>query len=145
MMAPKGVRDTRIRDLLRYHGRFDSIASSLGKNLGPEIGGLNVRQSEGILALMEVVNHTMLAIGAINNELNELFTDKGAKLVFGDALISIDKNGEIVLATGDASIRMKKDGTIDIKGKDIRVIGSGEINIRASKEMTLKGSKIQQN
>jgi hypothetical protein len=144
-MAPKGLRDTRIRDLLRYHGRFDSITSSLGKNLGPEIGGLNVKQSEGILALMEVVSHTMLALGAINAELNELFTDKGAKFAFGDATVSIDKNGEIVLATGGASIRMKKDGTIDIRGKDIHIAGSGEINIRASKEMTLKGSKIQQN
>jgi type VI secretion system secreted protein VgrG len=40
---------------------------------------------------------------------------------------------------------MKKDGTINIKGKDITIEGSGKINVKASSDMTLKGSKILQN
>jgi len=40
---------------------------------------------------------------------------------------------------------MKKDGTIAISGKDITIEGSGEITIKASKNMTLKGQKILQN
>jgi len=130
---------------MREHTLLSVSEGSLRKHLGPDIGGLNVKQSEGIIALIHVLTQTMQALESINDELNQLFSDKSAKFKFGDAAISIDANGEIVLATGDASIRMKKDGTIDVKGKDIRVIGSGEINIRASKEMTLKGSKIQQN
>jgi type VI secretion system secreted protein VgrG len=40
---------------------------------------------------------------------------------------------------------MKKDGTISIKGKDIIVEGSGKISIKASSDITMKGSKIVQN
>jgi type VI secretion system secreted protein VgrG len=40
---------------------------------------------------------------------------------------------------------MKKDGTIQIKGKDITIVGSGKIGIKASGQMTLKGSKIAEN
>ena len=49
------------------------------------------------------------------------------------------------ITTGSASIMMKKDGTITIKGKDITIEGSGEIVGKASKNMTLKGQKILQN
>ncbi|MDP3822216.1 MAG: type VI secretion system tip protein TssI/VgrG [Burkholderiales bacterium] len=52
---------------------------------------------------------------------------------------------EITLKTGDASIVMKKNGTIQIKGKDITITGSGKIGIKASGDMTLKGSKIAEN
>ncbi len=52
---------------------------------------------------------------------------------------------EITLKTGDASIVMKKDGTIEIKGKDITITGSGKIGVKASGDMVLKGSKIAQN
>jgi type VI secretion system secreted protein VgrG len=40
---------------------------------------------------------------------------------------------------------MKKDGTISISGKDISVSGSGKINIKASSDITMKGSEIKQN
>ena len=40
---------------------------------------------------------------------------------------------------------MKKDGTITIKGKDITVEGSGKINVKASSDIMMKGSKILQN
>lgn len=59
--------------------------------------------------------------------------------------LSIDAGEEILISTGDASISMKKDGTILIKGKDITIEGTGEIVGKASKNMTLKGQKILQN
>jgi type VI secretion system secreted protein VgrG len=40
---------------------------------------------------------------------------------------------------------MKKDGTITIKGKDITLEGSGKINVKASGDVVIKGSKIKQN
>jgi type VI secretion system secreted protein VgrG len=40
---------------------------------------------------------------------------------------------------------MKKDGTIVIKGKDVTVEGSGKINVKASSDIVMKGSKILQN
>jgi len=58
------------------------------------------------------------------------------------ALIAGD---EITLTTGDASLTMKKDGTIQIKGKDITIVGSGKIGVKASGDLVLKGSKIAEN
>ena len=49
------------------------------------------------------------------------------------------------IKTGSASITMKKDGTIVIKGKDITVEGSGKINVKATSDIVMKGSKILQN
>jgi len=57
----------------------------------------------------------------------------------------LEAGDEITLKTGDASITMKKDGTIQIKGKDITITGSGKIAAKASGDMVLKGSKIAAN
>lgn len=57
----------------------------------------------------------------------------------------IDAGDSITIKTGSASISMKKDGTIVIKGKDITVDGSGKINIKADSDIVMKGSKILQN
>jgi type VI secretion system secreted protein VgrG len=68
-----------------------------------------------------------------------------------DDSLSVTKNlvisaGEsVTITTGDASISMKKDGTIVIKGKDITIDGSGKINVKASSDIVMKGSKILQN
>jgi type VI secretion system secreted protein VgrG len=52
---------------------------------------------------------------------------------------------QIQLQTGSASLTMKKDGSIVIKGKDITITGSGKIAVKASSQVTVKGSKILQN
>jgi type VI secretion system secreted protein VgrG len=71
--------------------------------------------------------------------------------VTNDDAIDVGKNfalkagDSISLVTGSASITMKKDGTIVIKGKDITIDGSGKINIKAGGDIVMKGSKILQN
>ncbi len=62
----------------------------------------------------------------------------------GKALL-LDAGDSIVLKCGSAAIALKKDGTISIEGKDITVNGSGKITLKASSEVTIKGSKINQN
>ena len=57
----------------------------------------------------------------------------------------MDVGEEITIKTGSASITMKKDGTITIKGKDITLDGSGKINVKASSDVVIKGSKVTQN
>lgn len=57
----------------------------------------------------------------------------------------LDVADEITLKCGDAQITMKKDGTINIKGKDISLTGSGKINAKADGNITMKGAKITQN
>ena len=37
---------------------------------------------------------------------------------------------------------MKKDGTIQIKGKDVEITGSGKINVKADSDIVVKGSKV---
>ncbi len=52
---------------------------------------------------------------------------------------------EIVLKTGEASITMKKNGDIVIKGNNVSINASGKINAKASAAITMKGSTIGQN
>jgi type VI secretion system secreted protein VgrG len=66
------------------------------------------------------------------------------KLSVGKNLV-ITASDSVSITTGSASITMKKDGTITIKGKDITIDGSGKINVKASANVVMKGSKILQN
>jgi type VI secretion system secreted protein VgrG len=59
--------------------------------------------------------------------------------------LMIDAGEEVVIKSGDASITMKKDGSITIKGKDITVTGSGKINVSADSDVIIKGSKVSAN
>ena len=52
---------------------------------------------------------------------------------------------ELVLEIGDASLVMKKDGTIFIKGRDVSIKASGRAEIKAMSTLTLKGQKILEN
>ena len=69
---------------------------------------------------------------------------KNDALKVGKNLV-IDAGDSVSIKTGAASITMKKDGTIVIKGKDITVEGSGKINVKASGNIVMKGTKILQN
>jgi type VI secretion system secreted protein VgrG len=62
-----------------------------------------------------------------------------------DAKSLVGAKDELVLQCGSAKIMLKKDGTIEIEGKDITLNGSGKIVATASGDMNLKGSKINQN
>jgi type VI secretion system secreted protein VgrG len=57
----------------------------------------------------------------------------------------VDAGDSVTIKTGSASITMKKDGTITIKGKDITIQGSGKVNVKASSNIVMKGSKILEN
>lgn len=69
---------------------------------------------------------------------------KDDSLKVGKNLV-IDAGDSVTIKTGSASITMKKDGTITIKGKDITIDGSGKINVKAGGDIVMKGSKILQN
>jgi len=58
--------------------------------------------------------------------------------------VSVSSN-EIVLRTGDASIVMKADGTIVIRGRELSVEGTGNVTAKAGNNLVLKGSKIDEN
>jgi len=77
-------------------------------------------------------------------ENREVTVGKNDQLNVAKVLL-ITAGDEITLQAGSASIVMKSDGTIQINGKDITVSGSGKIGVKASGDMTLKGSKIAAN
>ncbi len=66
------------------------------------------------------------------------------KLTVGKELL-IGVADKIVIQTGDASITMKKNGDIQIKGNNITIQGSGKIQVKASSEVNIKGSKVTNN
>jgi type VI secretion system secreted protein VgrG len=59
--------------------------------------------------------------------------------------ISIEAGRRIVIRTGKASIEMKENGDITIKGANLKIEGSGKISVKASSDVTIKGSKIKAN
>ena len=56
--------------------------------------------------------------------------------------INIIAEEELTIKVGKASISMKKDGTVQISGKDLDLKATGKINIKASSNVTIKGSKV---
>ncbi len=69
---------------------------------------------------------------------------KDDSLSVGQNLV-ITAADSVSITTGSASITMKKDGTITIKGKDISIEGSGKIGIQASGDVKIKGQNVFQN
>ena len=66
--------------------------------------------------------------------------------------LMVEAGDAIAFKTGKAKIVMEKDGTITIEGKnitisgkDIMIKGSGQIDVKASKNIQMKGKKILQN
>jgi len=50
-----------------------------------------------------------------------------------------------VIKAGDASITLKKNGDIVLKGKNLTSDSSGKVSVKAASDLVLKGSKISQN
>lgn len=109
----------------------DSRTTDIGKNEKVTVGE-NRDETVGKNETVNVGENREVTVGK-NDQLNV------AKVLL------ITAGDEITLQTGEASIVMKKDGTIQISGKDITISGSGKINAKASGQMTLKGSKIAAN
>jgi type VI secretion system secreted protein VgrG len=120
---------------------------SVSKDETKDIGGkrsLSVGKDESV----EVAENRTKSVGkdetvTVQGDLKETVgKSQSTKVSKG---IVVDAGDEIMLKTGSASITMKKDGTITIKGKDVNIEGSGKIQIKASSDVIIKGSKIAQN
>ncbi|MFT3784281.1 MAG: type VI secretion system tip protein TssI/VgrG [Nibricoccus sp.] len=112
---------------------------SIGENRTEDVGK-NEQITIGQNRKEEVGKNEEVKIG----ENRSVQIGKNDKLVVGKQLF-IDAGDQITIQTGASSIVMKKDGTIQIKGKDISVIGSGGINVKATGNLILKGAKITEN
>ncbi len=59
--------------------------------------------------------------------------------------LAIDAGESVEIVTGSASITLKQDGTITLKGNNITLSGDGDITIKAGGNVVIKGSKVSQN
>ncbi len=106
-------------------------STAVGKDESVSVGG-SVSTAIGKDESISISGRSAVDVGKDQ----EIQVGKKFSLVAGD---------QIQLETGNASITMKKDGTITIKGKDIKISGSGKITIKADSDVVMKGSKISQN
>jgi type VI secretion system secreted protein VgrG len=61
-----------------------------------------------------------------------------------DAMISLKKDGDILLKTGDATLLMKKSGEIELKGKKILIQADSDLTIKGG-NVVVKGDKVAVN
>ncbi len=141
----------------------DNESITIGKNRTESVGenesvdvGKDQTLSVGASRTRSVGMNESISIGEKRTHQvgkdEEITIGKNRKTSIGenDALdvakkLVVNAGDQITIQTGSASITMKKDGTIQIKGKDITVDGSGKINVKASSDVAIKGSKITQN
>jgi len=120
---------------------------TVGAAMNETVGALKAMEI-GADYLQTVAHNKQVTVGdsvtvAIGKDHSET-TGENFSLVVKKA-ITIEGKESITLRCGKASIVMKKDGTIQIEGKDLTMKGSGEIVAKADKDMTLKGKNILQN
>jgi len=117
---------------------------TVGANQTTNVGA-NQAVSVGASQTTSVRSNASTTVGG-----DETLTVTGGRIttIGKDDSMTVGKNlivnaaDSVTIKTGSASITMKKDGTITIKGKDITLDGSGKINIKASSDVVVKGSKV---
>ena len=132
-------------------GRSVAVASgqthAVGSDDGWTVGG-SQSVSIGSDQSVSIGSNHSASIGADSstsvgaNSATDVATDMSINV---GAKLAVSAGDEISFTCGSASIIMKSDGTIGIKGADISVEGSGKISIKASSDIVMKGSKISQN
>ena len=166
-----GASETKTVALQRTHTVGVNETITVGAAQEITIGGLQA-VTVGAVQTINVGASQSTSVGAAQSntigaaQTNEIAADRSVKVggaqsttvgkgrtasVAEDDALKVGKNlvieaaDSVSIKTGEASITMKKDGTITIKGKDITIDGSGKINVKASSDIVMKGSKILQN
>lgn len=139
--------------------RTKTIGNDENSNIGNDRNktvGKNQSESIGTNKTIDVGSNHSETIGKDKTlDVGEDHTEsigKNMSITIGDNLtekvgkkINIDAGDQITLKTGSASITMKSNGDISIKGKNVTVQGSGNINVKASSNVVIKGSKVSTN
>lgn len=112
---------------------------NIGKNKSITVGE-NHQESIGKNNTVDIGDDSSVSVGKnMSLQVGKNLTEQIAKN------LDIEAGDQIVLKTGAASLIMKKNGDITLKGKNITVQGSSKINIKASSTVSIKGSKVTTN
>ena len=127
---------------------------TIGSNKAETIGGANALTigSAYQITVAAMMNETVGGARATEVGGAHIETVGGIRLMTSGSKIAITAANQISLICGGASIVLKKDGTINIKGKTININGSSTVNINApminseaSATNTLKGGMVKIN
>ncbi|MEW8354169.1 MAG: type VI secretion system tip protein TssI/VgrG [Candidatus Thiodiazotropha sp.] len=128
---------------------------SIGSNRSVNIGGnksetiaMAKAETIGLAKALSVGLGYQVTVGAAMNttvalvQASEIGIDKLTKV---GKKYTLTAGEEIELRTGKSVLIMKSDGTIMLKGVDISVVAEGEINVKAQKDIVMKGKNILEN
>jgi type VI secretion system secreted protein VgrG len=125
----------------------ENRSESVGKNEDISIGKNrteNVGENESITIgknrTEQVGKNEEVSVG----ENRTYSVGKNDQLDVGKQLL-VTAGDSITFNTGSASLILKRNGDIQLKGNNIMVDGSGKVNVKASGDVVLKGAKVTQN
>jgi type VI secretion system secreted protein VgrG len=131
-------------DTLIVGGGYSMVVSGAGTMamtgaMSTTVGGGSTTAVAGAQSVSVAKDSSLSVSGKRSQEIG-----KDDSLEVGKKLV-INAGDEITFKTGSASITLKKNGDITIKGKNISLQGSGSINTKASGTVTVKGANIGNN
>ena len=112
---------------------------SIGKNRTENVGE-NESVTIGKSRTEQVGKNEEVSVG--DNRTHSV--GKNDQLDVGKHLL-VSAGDSITFKTGSATLTLKQNGDIQLKGNNILIDGSGKINVKASGDVVLKGSKVTQN
>lgn len=131
--------------------RTESVTGSESINIGKD----HTQSIGGGRTLSVAKDESISVTGARTDEVNKdeevsIGQKRSQSIGTNDTLsvgkkLAIDAGEEVEIVTGSASITMKQDGTITLKGNNITLSGDGDITIKAGGNVVIKGSKVTQN
>ena len=130
--------DTKGKERITVHAQSD-MQMTVGHDLSEAVAR-NETVSIGNARSQTVGANETLTVGANRT----VSVGRDDALDVGRNLV-ITAGDSVTIKTGSASLTMKKDGTISLKGHDIAITGSGAINVRATGDVVIRGSKIVTN
>ena len=105
---------------------------------------------ESLKQQVEVLTHKVNALSALVQTTPVAGIQSDKKLALGSRddsewtarkKLILTGDDVVMIKSGAASIELRKDGTVRIRGRDIDITG-GTINAKGSENVTVKGSKI---
>jgi type VI secretion system secreted protein VgrG len=128
-------RRTTVRGKLTHHVKGDA-SYTVGHNRAAEIGR-NDQLSVAGDRKVEIGGGDAVRVG--RDRTTSIGKDDHVSVA---GRLLIDAGDEVTLTAGVASITLRKDGTVVIKGKDIVIDAAGAASIRAAGDLVIKGKKI---